>query len=110
MPINTSTNSTSGLTFSKNRIDNNQILDNKNSTVYYAIATSTKNGHYVGEIKVFAHTNVPKGWLPCNGQLVNVEKYPLLFSVLLSKYGGNGISTFALPSYNIKPTELEITN
>jgi len=81
------------------------MLDYKNSTVYYAIATSTKNGHYVGEIKVFTHSKVPKGWLPWNGQLVNVEKYPLLFSVLLSKYGGNGISTFAPPSYNIKSSE-----
>jgi microcystin-dependent protein len=51
----------------------------------------------LGEIQLFAGAAIPGGWAPCNGQLLSVAAYPDLFNVLSNFYGGDGISTFALP-------------
>jgi microcystin-dependent protein len=51
---------------------------------------------YIGQIDVFAFGIVPKGYAPCNGQLLPINQYSALFSVLGTMYGGNGVSTFAL--------------
>lgn len=52
---------------------------------------------YLGEIRMFAGVYAPKGWAMCNGQLLNVQKYPALFSLIGNAYGGDGVETFALP-------------
>ena len=52
---------------------------------------------YIGEIRPFAFGDVPEGWLLCDGGLLPIEKYQQLFSVIVTTYGGDGISTFALP-------------
>jgi microcystin-dependent protein len=52
----------------------------------------------IGEIQLFAGTNVPSGWMACDGQLLQVERPTAgLFGVLSNFYGGDGVSTFALP-------------
>lgn len=51
---------------------------------------------FVGEIRLFAGKNPPEGWMLCNGQVLNVQTHPALFSVIGYTYGGNG-QTFALP-------------
>ncbi len=53
----------------------------------------------IGEIKVYAGVSVPEGHLACEGQLLSVSSYPLLFAVINNTYGGDGITTFALPNY-----------
>ncbi len=53
---------------------------------------------YMSQISVFAFGLVPKGWLPCNGQLLAVNQYQALFSLLGTTYGGNGSTTFGLPN------------
>ena len=35
--------------------------------------------------------------LPCNGQLLMINEYMMLYAVIGNKFGGNGSSTFALP-------------
>ncbi len=52
---------------------------------------------YTGVIKLFAGAFVPKGWLPCEGQLLLINEYRELYSILGTVYGGNGTTTFALP-------------
>lgn len=52
---------------------------------------------FLGEIRTFAFGLVPKGWLPCNGQLLPINQNQALFSLLGVTYGGNGQTTFALP-------------
>lgn len=52
---------------------------------------------FVGEITLFAFDRIPQGWLPCNGQILNVNQYAALFSLLGSVYGGDGKTTFGLP-------------
>lgn len=53
-----------------------------------------------GEIKTFAGTTVPSGWLLCDGSAVSRETYKNLYNVIGVKYGaGNGETTFNLPNY-----------
>lgn len=52
---------------------------------------------YIGEIRLFAGKFAPNGWAFCNGQLLPIAQYQLLFSILGPTYGGNGTSTFGLP-------------
>jgi microcystin-dependent protein len=52
---------------------------------------------YYGEIRIAAFGVIPPGWMPCEGQLININSNQPLFSLLGTMYGGNGINTFALP-------------
>ena len=40
----------------------------------------------------------PRGWAFCNGQLLPISQNTALFSLLGTNYGGNGQTTFGLPS------------
>ncbi|RYD92914.1 MAG: phage tail protein, partial [Sphingobacteriales bacterium] len=53
--------------------------------------------NYIGEIKMFAGNFAPSGWAMCNGQLLSIAQNQALFSILGTTYGGNGVTTFALP-------------
>lgn len=46
---------------------------------------------------MFAGGFAPVGWLDCNGGVLQISAYPALFSLLITIYGGDGQSTFALP-------------
>ncbi|TGD78049.1 phage tail protein [Hymenobacter wooponensis] len=52
---------------------------------------------FVGEIMLFAGNFAPKGYLLCQGQLLNISQNTALFSILGTTYGGNGQTNFALP-------------
>lgn len=52
----------------------------------------------VGVIVPFAGTYVPGGFVACNGQVLNIEDFPTLYSVLGTTYGGDGINTFGVPN------------
>lgn len=51
----------------------------------------------LGQIMPFGGTVIPKGWAPCNGALLAIQTNTALFSLLGTYYGGNGVTTFALP-------------
>jgi microcystin-dependent protein len=53
---------------------------------------------FIGQIQPFGFGFAPKGWAQCNGQTLNIAQNAALFSLLGTQYGGNGISTFALPN------------
>lgn len=53
----------------------------------------------LGEIRVFAFDLIPRSWAPCNGQLLPINTYTALFSLLGVMYGGDGRNTFALPNF-----------
>ena len=53
---------------------------------------------YLGEIRIFSFSFAPKGWAQCNGQLMPINQNQALFSILGTTYGGDGITTFALPN------------
>lgn len=52
---------------------------------------------YLGEIRIFPFGFAPEGWLMCNGQTLKIAEYEQLFHLLGTTYGGDGVTTFALP-------------
>jgi|GEM_PF-51797 len=44
-----------------------------------------------------ARGGVPAGFLPADGSLLNIADYQTLFVLIGNTYGGDGVSTFALP-------------
>lgn len=52
---------------------------------------------YVGEIRIFAGSFAPAGWMFCQGQLLPISENETLFFLIGTTYGGDGESTFALP-------------
>ncbi|WP_336783603.1 phage tail protein [Paenibacillus illinoisensis] len=54
---------------------------------------------YVGEVRLFANNYAPRGWMFCEGQILQINSNPALYSILGSVYGGDGKTTFALPDY-----------
>lgn len=52
---------------------------------------------FVGEIRIFPFDFTPPGWAWCNGQILSVAQNTTLFSIIPFTYGGNGVTTFALP-------------
>ena len=52
---------------------------------------------YIGEIQMFGFNFAPRGWARCDGQLLAINQNAALFSLLGTTYGGDGVSTFALP-------------
>jgi len=52
----------------------------------------------VGEIRLFSFDFSPNGWMECAGQTLQVMQYATLFSLIGTKYGGNGSTTFCLPN------------
>jgi microcystin-dependent protein len=52
---------------------------------------------FVAEIRIFAFNFAPRYWAFCDGQILPISQNTALFSLLGTTYGGNGMSTFALP-------------
>ena len=43
-------------------------------------------------------SRIPKGWKMCTGELLAINQYPALYSLIGTQFGGNGISHFQLPN------------
>jgi microcystin-dependent protein len=55
-------------------------------------------GPLTGQLSLWAIPNfAPSGWAYCEGQLLLINDYDVLFSLLGNTYGGDGITNFALP-------------
>lgn len=52
---------------------------------------------FIGMIAMFGFNFIPQGWAYCDGRLLPIAQYDALFSLIGTTYGGDGISTFALP-------------
>ena len=99
-----------GTTYGGNGISNFDIPKMKapNSALSYIICISgiyperdgpmqAQNEPYISEVTLFAGGFVPVGWIECNGQKLDVQKYQVLFSLLGNTYGGNGKTNFEVP-------------
>jgi len=53
---------------------------------------------YLGQITLFGGNFAISGWAFCNGQLMSIAQNTALYSLLGTTYGGDGVSTFALPN------------
>lgn len=52
---------------------------------------------YIGEIALFAFQFAPTGWAFCQGQTMGLAQNQALYSLLGTKYGGDGKTNFLLP-------------
>jgi microcystin-dependent protein len=52
---------------------------------------------YLGQIKIVGFNFAPRGWAKCDGQILPINVNQSLYSLLGTVYGGDGVTTFALP-------------
>jgi len=52
---------------------------------------------FIGSLLLVPYTFAPVGWAFCNGQLLPISQYDVLFSLLGTTFGGDGVNTFGLP-------------
>jgi len=52
---------------------------------------------YIGDIRLFAGSFAPVGWILCNGTLLSISEYDTVFAIIGTTYGGDGVTTFAVP-------------
>jgi microcystin-dependent protein len=53
---------------------------------------------FVGQIIAVGFNFAPPGWFPCDGRLLAISEYDVLFNLIGTTYGGDGQSTFGLPN------------
>ncbi|HUB13359.1 MAG TPA: tail fiber protein [Acetobacteraceae bacterium] len=52
---------------------------------------------FVGQIIAVGFNFAPVGWHVCDGSLLQISQYDALYNLIGTTYGGDGVSTFALP-------------
>lgn len=50
-------------------------------------------------IKIHAGSYAPDGWTYCEGQLLNMGNFSDLYNALGCRFGGDGVSLFAIPDF-----------
>lgn len=53
---------------------------------------------FLGQVSIFPYNFAPRNWAFCRGQLMSIAQNTALFSLLGTTYGGDGVTTFALPN------------
>ncbi len=64
------------------------------------------DGYYLGEISMFAFNFSPGTFRLCNGEILNIQENQELYSLIDTRFGGDGKKTFALP--NLKDASEQI--
>jgi microcystin-dependent protein len=55
------------------------------------------NEPFIGSIMMFGFNFAPLDWASCDGQQMSISEYSVLFALLGTTFGGDGIQTFNLP-------------
>lgn len=55
--------------------------------------------YFVGQIVLLPFAFTPKGFAVCDGRLLSIVRYVALFALIGTNFGGDGLTTFALPDY-----------
>ncbi len=55
------------------------------------------NDPFVGEIRLFPYSFAPRNWAACDGALLPINRWQVLFALLGTAFGGDGQTTFGLP-------------
>jgi microcystin-dependent protein len=56
----------------------------------------------VGALLDYAGPTPPAGWLACDGLQYAIASYPALFAVISNRYGGDGVTWFAVPDFRAR--------
>jgi microcystin-dependent protein len=54
---------------------------------------------FLGSLLLVPYNFVPVGWALCNGQILQISQNTALFSLIGTTFGGDGVTTFALPDH-----------
>jgi len=60
----------------------------------------------IAEVRLFGFDHLPAGWRECNGAELRIDEHQPLFFLLGWRFGGDGRTTFALPSLRIEGPEV----
>ena len=52
---------------------------------------------FVGEIRMFGGIFAPMDWAFCDGQTMPIAQYDVLYALIGTTYGGDGVTNFNLP-------------
>ncbi|SDT96964.1 phage tail protein [Halopseudomonas salegens] len=52
---------------------------------------------FLAEVRMVGFNFAPRGWAFCDGQILPINQNQSLYSLLGTTYGGDGVTTFALP-------------
>jgi microcystin-dependent protein len=58
---------------------------------------------FLGAVNLFPYNFEIQGWMACDGRMLPINQYAALFSLLGTRYGGNGTTDFALPKMDAVP-------
>lgn len=61
-----------------------------------SVKLSAQN-NFVGQIMIVPYNFSPQGWHDCDGTVMSIAENEVLFSLIGTTYGGDGMTTFALP-------------
>jgi microcystin-dependent protein len=53
---------------------------------------------FVGQVIAVGFNFAPVGWVPCDGRLLSIAQYQVLYVLLGTTYGGDGINSFGVPN------------
>jgi len=53
---------------------------------------------FIGTLMLVPYKFAPNGWAFCQGQLLLIQQYTALYSLIGNAYGGDGRTNFALPN------------
>lgn len=87
---------------SSDSVDSTSVKDGSITKADLAVALQTELNQLVppGTVIAFAGSNVPAGWLKCDGGIISRTQYSALFSAIGTAYGsGDGSTTFVLPDF-----------
>lgn len=59
---------------------------------------------FIGEVMIVGGNYCPKNWVEANGQVLDINQFPTLYSLLGDTYGGDGRTTFAIPDLRGRET------
>lgn len=52
---------------------------------------------FIGEIRLFGFRRIPSSWAACDGSLLQIADNEMLYTLLGTAFGGDGVTTFGLP-------------
>ena len=52
---------------------------------------------FIGEMRLVAFDYAPRYWAMCDGAVMSISQNQALFAVIGNAFGGDGVTTFALP-------------
>ena len=57
---------------------------------------------FIGTVFLYPHSQAPEGFVPCDGREFDKSSNQMLLSSIGDSFGGNGVTTFALPKLDNK--------